>query len=206
MKSFCPTRNAASVDRLRTLAFTLTEVMVSMAVMLMMLGGILSTHLFGLRMYDLTRAKLGASDDARNTISRIVLDIRAAKVVRIGSGSLSSFTECAMDTPQKGNAIQLYPTAQTNQFIRYYMDASDSTLKRTTNGATVATVIAHSISNLTVFTSEDHAGNVVTNNEISRVIGLTMHFVQLYNPSLPIGPGNHFDFYQLSTRITPRAP
>jgi hypothetical protein len=65
--------------------------------------------------------------------------------------------------------------------------------------------VAHAISNQIVFTAEDYAGRILTNNENNRVIGLSLQFYQLQYPAIPIGPGNHFDYYQLRTKITRRA-
>lgn len=202
MKRIRLLRTGIRPARLR--AFTLTEVMISMTIIVMVFTGILTTHVFGLRLYDLTRAKLGASDDARASLGKIALDIRSAKLVRIGTGTSNDFTECAINAPQIGNAIQLYASTNTNFFVRYYLDPADNHLKRTTNNMGVTTVIAHSISNYNVFTAESYAGSILTNNENNRVIGLKLQFVQLFNPSLPIGPGNYFDHYQLSTKITRR--
>jgi len=197
--------------RLRSLGFTITEVMISMAILLLALSGVVTSHLFGMKMYDLTKSKLGASDDARETIGNVIVEVRSARIARIGTGGSTSFTECGINTPQQGNAIELYPTTNTNIFVRYYLEAAVNgtnarvyNLKRTTNNAAASTVIAHSISNTVVFTSENYAGTVLTNKQNNRVIGLTLNFLELFNPSLPIGPGNYVDYYQLRTRITPR--
>jgi prepilin-type N-terminal cleavage/methylation domain-containing protein len=185
--------------------FTLAEVMVSMAIVLLAMAAILSCHLFGLRMFEITKAKLGASDDARGSISRMIGEIRSAKLIRIGQGNASSFTEVALNTPQSGSAIQVYPGTNSNTFVRYFWDASDQKLKRLTNGAAQASVVAHAISNATVFTSENYRGVLLTNNENNRVIGLNLQFYQLQYPTVAIGPGNYYDYYQLRTKITRRA-
>jgi hypothetical protein len=46
---------------------------------------------------------------------------------------------------------------------------------------------------------------VLTNNFNNRVIGVTLEFFQLQNPTVPIGPGSVFDYYRLRTKITRRA-
>src|SRR6185295_3081945 len=91
-------------------AFTLPELLVSMAVFLFVMTAIISSHAFGLRMYELTKAKLGASDEARAAISKLTVEVRNGKVIRIGTGDLSSFAEVPVDSQQKGSAIQIYPT------------------------------------------------------------------------------------------------
>jgi hypothetical protein len=185
-------------------AFTLPEFLTSMAIILLVIAGVLSSHIYGLRLYEFTRAKLGASDEARQAISKMMTEIREAKLLRIGTGNLTSFTEVGLDTPQVGNAIQIYPTVSTNGFVRYFWDASDSRLKRTTNGASYMAVVANSVSNQLVFTAEDAFGKVLTNNENNRVIGVTLQFYQLEYPSTKIGKGGLYDFYQLRTKITRR--
>jgi hypothetical protein len=185
-------------------AFTLAEMLVCMSLLFLFLSGTLSAHLFGMRMFQITKAKLGASDDARQAITLLTSEIRTAKMVRIGSGGLSSFTEVPTNTPQIGGAIQIYPTTNTNSFVRYFWDSADTRLKRTTNGSTAVDVIAHYITNNLVFTSEDYAGNVLTDNQNNRVIGLSLQFYQIEFPIYLIGPGNYFDYYQLRTKITRR--
>jgi len=185
-------------------AYTLTEVMVTMVIMLLVMAALLSSHLFGLRLSELARAKLGASDEARAAISAMLSEIRSAKLIRIGTGSLTTFQEVAPNTPQIGNSIQIYPTTSTNVFIRYYWDTADQKLKRTTNAASFVSVVANSISNRNVFTSEDYRGTILANNENNRVIGLTLQFYQLQYPRVTIGPGHYYDFYQLRSKITRR--
>lgn len=189
----------------RTLGFTLTEVMVASAILTMVLAGVLVSHLFGMRMFQLTKAKLGASDEARLAISKIVDEIRSAKLLRVGDGDLSSFTETPLGSEQKGRALQIYATTNTNFFVRYFWDSSDKKLKRTTNGSTAVFVVANAISNAVIFRSEDYLGRVLTNNQNNRVIGLNLEFYQIAYPVVNIGPGGLFDYYRLSTRITRRA-
>jgi len=185
-------------------AFTVTEVMVATTVLMLAITGVMTTHLFGLRMVEISKAKLGASDDARHAISLMISEIRSARTVRVGEGNLSGFTEVAVDSVQEGSAIQVYSSLDTNQFIRYFWDATDKRLKRTTNGASAAFVVANAITNSVLFRAEDYQGNVTTNNQNNRVIALNLRFYQLMYPRVNIGPGNYYDFYQLRTRITPR--
>jgi Tfp pilus assembly protein PilW len=186
-------------------AFTLVEVMLSITLLVMVLGGVMTSHLMGLRLFELAESKLGATDDARKAASLISTEVRAAKLVKVGNGNEDGFTEVAMDTPQQGNALQLYPTTDLTQFIRYYVDSRDDTLRRMTNGGCQQSIVARSITNNLVFTAEDWRGTVLTNNRNNRVIGLRMEFYQIQYPVYRIGPGNYYDSYQLRTRITRRA-
>ena len=188
----------------RQAAFTLGEITVTMGLFIFVIGGVISSHMFCLRLFQIIKPKLTASDEARVTVAKLTEEIRTANRIRVGSGSLTTFTEVGPNAPQIGSAIQIYPSTNTNSFVRYYWDVSDCKLKRATNGASVAYVIANSVSNQLVFTSEDFAGNVLTNNLNNRVIGLNLQFYQIQYPAVTVGPGGPFDFYQLRTKITRR--
>jgi Tfp pilus assembly protein PilW len=190
--------------RQRRAGFTVTEVMLAVALLVMVVGGTMSAHLFGLRLFELAESKLGASDDARKAISRLAAEVRAAKVVKVGNGDSAAFTEAAPDAPQQGNAIQLYPTGTGGGYVRYYLDSSEQALKRWTSDGTGPATVARYITNQIVFTAEDYAGSVQTNRYNNRVIGLTLQFYQIQYPVYQIGPGNYYDFYQLRTRMTRR--
>ncbi|MBI2929688.1 MAG: prepilin-type N-terminal cleavage/methylation domain-containing protein [Verrucomicrobia bacterium] len=185
-------------------AFSITELMITTAILSLVILGVLASNLFGARLHQITKVKLGASDEARGAISLLISEIRSAKILKIGGGTMSSFTQAADGTPQRGDAIQIYASTNTNAFVRYFRDGSDSTLKRITNSATDFDIIANYISNSVVFTAEDHRGTVLTNQQNNRVIGLTLQFYQVEYPVVSIGPGNYYDFYQLRTRVTRR--
>ncbi len=186
-------------------AFTFTELLIVMALLTVLLTGVIAAHITGLRMVGITRAKLGANDEARQAINHLIEEIRTGKLVKIGNGDLDSFNEIALNTPQRGSAIQIYPSTDTNQYIRYFWDSSTRELMRSTNGASAVSLVANSITNNIIFSSEDFRGAVLTNNENNRVIGLTLQFYQIHYPTVRIGPGEHYDFYQLRTKITRRA-
>lgn len=198
--TFAPLYRRASGSR----GFTFTEIMIAGTLLMMILAGMLSAHLFGMRMFEITKAKLGANDEARQAISLMMQEIRSGKLVKVGSGNLTHFTEVPADTAQRGSAVQIYPTASTNQFVRYFWDGESQKLKRTTNGSSSVSIVANSITNNIVFSAEDAVGNVLTNNENNRVIALTLQFYQIQYPIIRIGPGEYYDFYHLRTKITRR--
>lgn len=195
----------SSRPRLRRLAYTLTEVMVASALFSLVIIGTISANVFGLRLYGITKAKLGASDEAREAVSRLVNEVRSAKTVRVGKGSLTTFEPIPMGNAQVGNALQIFPTTNSSQFIRYFWDPTDNRFKRTTDGAGASIVVANYISNRVVFRAEDHRGTILTNSQNNRVINLKLEFYQIQYPIVSIGPGGLFDYYKLETRITRRA-
>lgn len=189
----------------RCRAATLVEFMVGMLTAVMTMGAILATYIYGLKTTQFIKPKLGASDEARKAISLLTDEVRSAKLIYVGNGSLNSFNRVGAWSRQEGSAIQIYPTTNySTPFIRYYWDASDKKLKRTTDGTTAAMVIANSVSNQMIFTSEDHRGTILSNDNNNRVIGLTLDFFQIQYPETPVGPGHYYDFYRLSTKITKR--
>lgn len=185
-------------------AFTLVEIMVAMSLFIMVIGGILFSHIIGIKMYEVTKAKLGASDQARQTIGILLDEVRSAKKIRVGEGGKLYFTEAPPGTPQQGNAIQLHPDTNYNQFVRYYLDPYLNCLKRVSNIDSDERLIAEHITNSVVFTSEDFQGNLLTDNQNNRVIGLNLEFYQIQYPVMPIGEDHYFEFYQLRTKITRR--
>lgn len=188
----------------RSRAFTLVEMLLTMVSVVMVIGAAMSAYMYGIRITQFVNPKLGASDEARKAISLLTDEIRSARSLKIGSGSVSSFTEVAPFTVQQGSALQLYPTVDTNSYIRYFWDSVDKKLKRTTNGMTTTLVIANSVSNQLVFRAEDHRGALMSNSFNNRVIAMELNFYQIQYPITPVGPGNYYDFYRLRTKITRR--
>jgi hypothetical protein len=184
-------------------AFTLPEMVITASLGVMIMGGILTLQLVGTRMFQITQTKLGGNDDARSAIAKLTADVRSAKIVKVGSGTLSTFTECAVNQTQSGNAIQVYPTSNTNNFVRYFRN-TDNRLHRTTNGSASDLILANFVTNTTVFTAENYKGQVLTNNENNRVIALTLQFYQIQYPVVKIGSNQLYDFYQVRTKITRR--
>jgi len=199
------TCNRRREHRLGLRAFTLVEIQVSMAVILLVMGGVISSHVFGLKLNEATRCRLSASDAARNAIGRLVTDIRSAKDIQVGSGTFSAFSQVADGTLQRGSAIRIYPTTNTNSFVVYYRDSSDSCLKRAETAVPQPKKIAEFLTNTMLFTSENFTGAVLTDNENNRVIGVDLQFYQIRYPITTVGPGGFFDYYQVRTKITRRA-
>jgi prepilin-type N-terminal cleavage/methylation domain-containing protein len=183
-------------------AFTLTEIMVASAVFSLVVVSVVYSHVFGLRMYNVTTTKLNSSDQARAALNHVQDEIRAARLLYVGTGTASRFTWVSANNPREGNAVQIYPTSDTNTFVRYYVDSQDLALMRKTSGGQVD-VIANSITNQLAFRAEDFRGNVLTNDLNNRVIKMTLEFRQ-WEFSSARAAGNYYDYYSLQTRITRR--
>lgn len=184
--------------------FTLTEMLVTSAILMVVLAGTLTAHLFGIRMFEITKAKLGANDESRQALALLTEEVRTCKRVLVGEGTLATFAETPINTPQKGSALQIYPTETTNSFIRYFLDSGTKQLRRTTNGTTSFSVVANYITNSTVFTMEDYRGNILSTNVNNRVVGLTLQFYQIQYPLVQVGVGQYYEFYQFRAKVTRR--
>ena len=184
-------------------AFTLHELLVAMGLFSLMVAGVVAAALYGLKMYQATDIKANASDGARTSLNKLALDIREARVARIGS-YFSSFTDSPEGSPQQGNALMLHFTTDTNLFVLYYRDSIDQILKRLNSVTGIRERLAHSVTNSLVFFGESHLRTAITNSQNNRAIRIRMGFSQTQYPISAIGPGNLIDYYQLETCVTPR--
>ncbi|MGZ8899178.1 MAG: PilW family protein [Limisphaerales bacterium] len=184
--------------------FTLTEVLVASSLLTVVMAGMVTSHIVGMKMMQITKAKLGASDEARKSITKLTEEVRGAKWLQVGVMRNGMFTPVQDGERQEGEALEIYSTPSTNEFIRYYRDSNDNNLKRVTKTMMTPVPIAHSLTNTIVFACENSAGEVLMENENNRVLALTLQFYQIQYPIVKIGPGQHYDFYQLRRRITRR--
>jgi prepilin-type N-terminal cleavage/methylation domain-containing protein len=186
--------------------FTLTEIMMTMAIFGMVVVGLLSLHIFGIKLNAMVDVKLQATEDSRRALGKLVADIHSAGIVRVGTGDATGFTEAGFNTAQQGNAIQVYPVkTNTTKFVRYYLDTTDNQLMRIDSAATTPTFVSGWVTNSIIFSSEDFSGNVLSNNLNNRVIGIDMEFYKLDNPMISFGHGSYYDYYRLQTKVTRRA-
>lgn len=197
---------STKVRRARGLrAFTLVEVLVTMVTVLIVLGGAMATYLYGIKMVQFIQPKLSASDDARKAVAKMTEDIRGAYDVDVGMRTNNTFIEASSFSLHRGNALRIFPSTNTNQFVIYFLDTADKRLKRTADNSTFTDVMASAVSNTTVFTTEDFKGRVLTNDMASYVIGISLQFYQLQYPAVSIGPGNYYESYQLRSKVTRRS-
>jgi len=186
--------------------FTLTEMLVTMAIFGMVVVGILGLHIFGLKLNRMVDVKLQATEDSRRALGRLVTDIHSAGIVKVGTGDSSTFAEAGFNTAQQGNALQIYPI-KTNltRYVRYYVDSGNNQLMRLDSASGTPAFVSGWVTNTQIFSSEDFSGNVLSNNLNNRVIGINMEFYELDNPMIHFGHGSYYDYYRLQTRVTRRA-
>jgi prepilin-type N-terminal cleavage/methylation domain-containing protein len=139
--------------------FTLTELLVSLALLGMILGGVYTLQSQGLYSYLMGAAKVEVQQSARGAVDLMIRELRSATSVTAISASDVTFVD------------------QNGATIRYNL--TSGSLQRTFN-ATVD-VLAESVQNL-AFTYQDSSGTTTTvaGNVATIIIGLTTQ--QLQNP------------------------
>jgi Tfp pilus assembly protein PilW len=198
-------KSTVRTQQLKRRAFTLVEFQMAFAIIMLVISGVISSHVFGLKLNEATRAKLSASDAARHALNKLVGDIRSAKTIDVGNGTYSAFTAITNGEIQQGSALRIFPTTDSSSYIVYYRDSSDSTLKRASTSAATPVKVAEFLTNTVIFTSENYLGAPLTDNDNNRVIGINLRFYQIRYPIMQIGNGGYFDYYQVNTKVTRRA-
>lgn len=191
--------------------FTLAELLIACGLLVLLTTAIVCTFIFGMQLYQTTEAKLGANDQARKAVLTLTDEIRSATQIKVGTGGINGFTEI-VSNGLTGPAIQIYPTSDTNSWIRYYgeKDPGSTNYGRlcrlgSTDGTNYSVVVSHNILNpQTLFSAEDSYGNVLTNNLNNRVIGLNLQLYTVESTTVQIGGATSHDFFQLHTRMTRR--
>jgi hypothetical protein len=183
--------------------------MVASAIFTMLTAGVITSHLFGLKMLGISQTVVGGTDASRRAIGLLMADIRAAKTLKVGQGSASTFTEVSAYTLQQGSAIQLYTNSSANSYIRYYLDSSGTNLMRLATGETTPTLVAPCLSTNNVFTCEDYLGNVTSNRQCGFVVGVNLQFAQLGSPPVVFGSNSSLYYYNsfaLQIKVCSRSP
>ena len=179
--------------------YTLPEVLITMAVIPMIIGAVFMCQYYGLQLHNFVRPKLDNAAYARNALSHLIEEVRCARYLEVGQGTLNTFVASGGTNAQTGNALRIRLAANTNLFIYYFRDASDETLKKVSLGASNAVTIAQAVTNATVFTIENFSGTVLTNKQNNATVGLLLQMRQASARQ------NVADSYQVRTKITRRA-
>jgi len=185
-------------------AFTLTELLVVTALSIIVGTMLLSALFFANKMWQITQAKIHSADKTRQVIRLVGSSVHSGRILRVGTGSFSSFAEAPLDTPQQGNALQIHSTTDTNSFVRYYLDSSDKKLKYMTNGSATPVAVAKEVINGVVFRMEDFQGNVLTSKQNNCVINLILDFAEIEGLGVRIGPGQYYQSFRVTTKMAQR--
>jgi hypothetical protein len=182
-------------------AFSLLELQLSMGILAIVFGGAMAAHFFGLRMFYKSRQTVGASQEARVVMGKIREEIRGCTTVVVGTGDHNGFKEIQDSVEQIGNAVQIFPTTNANNYIIYYRDG-DNTVKKWDTTSKSAATLANNVTNEFIFRATDYNGLTLTNNENNRVIEISLRFLQ--GDKNPRSYGRLQDFYQVQTKATRR--
>jgi hypothetical protein len=181
------------------LAFTLTELMVSVAILLMLVGCMVTTHLLGLRSFQIEQTKLNASDEARRIVGVLMDEVHSCETFQIGTFTNSTFTGLPLNAAQSGPAVIIYPTTSLTNYIVYFVNPADQTFRRATSVPGSTRIVAQSVTNASdLFRAQDYLGNVLTNMQINTVLHLKLEFYQATRYGVPP------DYYKLETSATRR--
>jgi prepilin-type N-terminal cleavage/methylation domain-containing protein len=179
--------------------FTLPEMLIALTIFMLMLGGIIFANLFGLKMFQMTETKLNVTAWSRQTIEKLTDEIHTCNSISILNIDTNGNSEGLLDgETQQGNALQIYPTTNTNSYIIYFINSSDQTFRRTTDQPGSAVILASSVTNTLAFSAQDLSGTVLTNNLNNRVIHLAL---EIYQPGWFM---HGADYYKLETSIKQR--
>jgi hypothetical protein len=199
----------------RTAGFTIIEGMFCCAMLVIVIGALVSAHLAGLRLDQLVESKSGASDSSRRVLNQLPQDIRSAKMWLIGNLSGTTFNLIANGNAQQGTALQLFETTNGSQYILYYFDTSDlanrnGKLMRTASTNWNPRVIASNLIDSLYFTAENYSGVVATNEGNSKayknVIHTKLQFCQFLYPLTLVGTNGLYDYYKIEFMATPHLP
>lgn len=191
--------------------FSVVEMLLVTGIFAILVTWMVSSQLYGMRVYTLTATKLVATAGARQVITSLRDQIREANSVYVGncSSSWRTYADVTNGAVMQGNAIEIYPTANTNPFVICYLDTSTRTnrLMLYNSGPGTTNDLCDYITNKLVFDAEDMYGNILTSNVDNRVIGITLQLSQWEYPIARIGNTNYnyYNFYQLRTLATRRA-
>lgn len=188
----------------RSAGFTLTELMVSMTIFTLVIGGMIAGHVFGLKVFEITRSNLGAADSGHRMSSRLGSDIRSAAAIKLGRGDDRSFQELLPHELQQGNAVQIYTSADTNEYLRYFVSEADRKLVLISADGSQNRTIAEGLSNQNVFSAEDAAGRVITNRQSGYVLGVNLQFSKVPGSEMPVGKGKYYDSFRWQMKFALR--
>ena len=186
----------------RVRAFTLTEMMITMAVFALVVVAMVSLQIFGFRLNSLTSNKQVTTFYSLTALDQIQNQIRGTpNPVQVGNFATgtSNFTAIANGQLAVGNALRI--SNGPASILTFYVNTNTHTLYElgyTTN----ATVLAHAVTTSRPFQAEDCFGN-------TNVVGSSGHYTikmtLQYSNWLYSVPTNVHDFYGLEVRATPRS-
>jgi Tfp pilus assembly protein PilW len=193
---------------------TLIELMFVSAIMIIVIGALMSAHLLGMRLNQLVQSKCGASDSSRRALQQLPLEIRSAKMWNIGNLSGTTFVAITNGAVQ-GTALELCATTNGSQYTLYFFDLAEAAngngkLMRTAITNWNPVVVCSNLINTLYFTAESFNGitqsNAINGKSYKNIIHVNLQFCQFQYPQTQVGTNGLYDYYKLEFKITPHLP
>lgn len=176
-------------------AFTLAEMITTLAIFSLVVIAMVSLQIFGLKVNAITSSKLESTAYSLKVLDEIRDPVCEASSVSVGDGNRTAFSA----TGTSGNALQVYPTTNNN-YLRFYLATNTRALYELNSTNNNLSLIASNVVNQTVFEAVNFQGNLLSGNQEHYAIEMTLQFAQL---AFTV-PSNTYDYYSLQTEMTPR--
>lgn len=180
-------------------AFTLPEALIATALFSLLVLGIVSANLFGLRWYQIGQTKMLATGSARMAIGKMTDELRVCTSAIVGNVTNGNFVAHVNGELQSGNGLLIYTTTNTNNYVLYFLNTTNQNFYRFESDIGTNVIIAQTVTNADVFEAQDYTGTVMTNLQNNRLIHCSLQFYSY----LPQSPSP--DYYQLQTSVAPRS-
>lgn len=185
-------------------AYTLLEIMMSVSIMSIAFLAFTFSVSEGGRIAELANGKLTYTSEAHQFMNTILPDIREAKDIEIGLWSGGVFTPITNSSYRVAHAIQVFASTNVTDYVVYYLDPSDDTLKSYAYGAAEPDRLVGTVTNTTPFSKEDFQGNLLTNDTSNFVLGILLEVNDTVFGN-PLSDGQYqFDNFRLNTKVTRR--
>ena len=179
--------------------FTLPEILIAMTVFLLVVGGIISANLFGLRMFQITETKLNVTKWSRETVGKITDEIHACNTVSVGNvDDERRFRGAAGWGDAAGQRPSNLSDHEHQQLHHLFCQSGRPDLPANGSRRGNTVILADSVTNTLAFSAQDFSGNVLTNSQNNQVIHLTLEFYQ------PARFMQGADYYKLETSVKQR--
>ena len=209
-----PRPNFQFVRRLQgCAAFTLVEMMVTVALFSMVVLAIIGLQLYAMKVYTLGATMLNATTSGRQTMNAIRDQIRSGKIVMVGTfdgTNGSGFSQAPLGALQEGNALEIeYTNTSSTNFLIFYQDPATTNLYSFSNSPatsftrTAEVPVAYCVTNYYCFFAENYQGLVQTNYVNNSVIHVMLQFYQ-WQSTIGGSAANSYNYYSLNTRIDHR--
>lgn len=187
-----------------TSGFTLVNLMVGGAISIFVLGAVISTHFFGLKMVEKVELKTGG--DVQSKIDRFRSDIHRSSKTEVGFQYSSRFRGISFGRLRVGNAVQITPLEDPSTTVCYYMDWRSKELRRvSSDNPKQAQVVFRDVKSSRPFTAEDFSGNILTNAQVRKVIAMNLELGSVDDGRVKVGGRYLFKEFKLSAMASPNA-